>query len=166
MSGLAQRGEIGHGAPARMTLSRRRRLLSLAFAALLVALFSVACSGESEGQRCELTDDPGGTDNSPGTSDCANGLKCYSGGTLGGAAAQYASAQSDPNFGICCPYNRTQATTSICSLQPSPPGGDAGFPAEASTGDSAVPDASTDSPEDAPNDSPADSPPSDAAEAG
>jgi hypothetical protein len=157
---LATRDEIGHGAR-RMTPSKRRTL-SLAFAGAVVVLFA-ACSGESEGQRCELTDDPGGPDNTPGGSDCASNLDCFAAGTLGGAAAQYAADQNDPNFGICCPPNRAQATTSICALQPSPPGGDAGFvdASKDSSADSAPLESST---SDSPSDSPtADSPSGDAA---
>ncbi|MGO8998358.1 MAG: hypothetical protein ACLQVI_33990 [Polyangiaceae bacterium] len=133
----------------------QRRFFSLAFAAIVAAVCAapLACSGESEGQRCELTDDPGGDNNGPGGSDCAGGLECYAAGSLGGVAAQYAQAQDDPNFGICCPDDRKNATTSICALQPSPPGSDAAPPADSggSTGDSAVsgdssaPDASSES---------------------
>jgi hypothetical protein len=119
----------------------QRRFLSLAFVAAFVALCLVACSGQSEGQRCSTNDDPGGSDNSPGTSDCATGYRCDPAGSLGGAAAQYASEQTDPSFGICCPYDRTKATTSICALQPSPPNSDAAPPADSGASDAPTSDA-------------------------
>ena len=105
-----------------------RRLLSLLLAAALAGLVVVACSGESEGQRCELTDDPGGPNDSPGSSDCAGNLVCYAAGTLGGQSETWKAEINDPNFGICCPLNRDQATTSVCGIQPSPPGGNAAPP--------------------------------------
>jgi hypothetical protein len=140
-----------------------RRLLTFAFAATSVVLFG-ACSGEGEGQRCETTDDPGGPDNYGGGSDCASNLDCYPASTLGATATSYASAALDPTLGICCPPNRALATTSICSLQPSPPGGDAGFvdggTSDAPSGDSSALEASTDgsSPSEASSDAPSDAP--------
>jgi hypothetical protein len=119
-----------------------RRLLTFAFAATSVVLFG-ACSGESEGQRCETTDDPGGPDNYPGGSDCASNLDCYPASQLGGVATSYASAAQDPTLGICCPPNRALATTSICALQPSPPGGDAGFVDGGGTSDAPSGDSSS-----------------------
>jgi hypothetical protein len=140
-----------------------RRFFSLTFLGAGVVLFA-ACSGESEGQRCELTDDPGGANNGPGGSDCASNLQCYAASTLGGVAALYAQEQSDPNLGICCPANRQQATTSICAVQLSPPGGDGGFVDAATDGASApgseagADASSSDSSSDAPEDSPGDGP--------
>jgi hypothetical protein len=151
-----------------------RRFSPIALAASLVAVCVVACSGESEGQRCELTDDPGGDNDGPGGSDCASGLECYSAGELGGIALSYASTQNDPSFGICCPDDRANATTSICALFTSvsgdaapPPATDAASdgPSETGTADASAPDVGTDSPidsatdsaEDAPGDSPSDS---------
>jgi hypothetical protein len=151
-----------------------RRFSRIALAASLVAVCLVACSGESEGQRCELTDDPGGYNDLPGGSDCANNLECYPAGELGGVALSYASTQNDPSFGICCPVDRANATTSICALYTSvggdaapPPTPDAASdgPSETGSDDASTPDAATDSPldsaadspEDAPSDSPSDS---------
>ncbi len=128
-------------------MHRRRRLFSFLFVAAITALGIAACSGESEGQRCDLTDDPGGPNNSAGSSDCAGNLVCYPAATLGGQAATWANGNS--NFGICCPLNRDTSTTSVCAYQPSPPGGDAAAPADAAT-DGEATDASTDAASDAP----------------
>jgi hypothetical protein len=150
---------------------RSRRSLPALFAAhglaLTLGLVALgACSGESEGQRCSTTDDQGGqngVDSPPGSGDCASGLYCYAAGTLGGVAGLYAQQENDPSFGICCPAQRSQATTSICALQPTPPSGDAAPPpgagasdaGDAGTSDAAgdveAPDSSSDAPADSPS---------------
>lgn len=154
----------------------QRRFVSLAFVAALIAMCPAACSGMGEGQRCSIADDPGGPDNSPGSSDCANNLKCYKATELPGAAGIYgnaaAASQTEPNLGICCPLDRKQSTTAICSEQTtvgnvSPPDSGAGDAASAdgasqADGGDASPatdaPASTDAPADAPatTDAPAD----------
>jgi hypothetical protein len=128
----------------------QRRILTVAFAATLFALCvsPVACSGEGEGQRCSTNDDPGGptdpstgaysTPYSAGSSDCAGNLVCWPASDLGAAAQQYFAGSVDKSLGICCPYPRNASdSVAICSLEPSPPGGDAAPPGDASTGDAA-----------------------------
>jgi hypothetical protein len=119
---------------------QRRFLMPAALATFILAVCVSACSGEGEGQRCDLHDDPGGSDNSQGTSDCASGLRCYPPGSLGATATAFAGADNliDPNFGVCCPYNLDLATTAICQTQRIPTGADAAAPVDAGEpGDSA-----------------------------
>ena len=109
-------------------------------------VFLVACSNQGEGARCDHLASNGGND------DCQNGLVCTPSSSLNGAG-----------YDACCPQDRTQATTSVCSLSMA-----TGIDASVTTPDSAVdsfvaptPDAAT--PEaapmvDAPVDSPVDSP--------
>jgi hypothetical protein len=74
------------------------------------AMLMGACADASEGDRCEF-------DN--GNNDCTNGLICVQGQN------------------ICCPEDRSLATTPGCTQQPSP-AGEAGIPAEASAADVTV----------------------------
>jgi hypothetical protein len=128
---------------------RRRLLTAFAAASFALALCASGCSGQGEGERCDINDD------NTGDSDCASGLQCYAAATLGGVA------ETD-HTDLCCPINRTQATTSICSIAPSPPGGNPAPPdGGADTGvttEGGTADAPSDSPPDSPNDSPLDSP--------
>ncbi len=113
-----------------------RRFASFAFVAAFTALClsSQACSGQGEGERCSLSDDPG-SDGTLGTSDCANGLKCWQVESLGGAAAAYGA--TDKTVGVCCPYQRSPSDpVSICATSPNPPASNAAPP------DSGVGDAS------------------------
>jgi hypothetical protein len=121
----------------------QRQLVSLAsFTAVgalvaLVAASFAACSGESEGERCSLLDAPGGpsgTNFSAGSSDCAGDDVCWPAADLGGAAAAYAEAIQDPNFGICCPQSRAKATTGICSAGGNPLNDASIAPPEAGSG--------------------------------
>jgi hypothetical protein len=75
-----------------------------------------ACADASEGDRCEFLN---------GNNDCSNGLVCVQGQN------------------ICCPEDRSLATTPGCITQPSP-AGEAGIPAEASTFDVSVNDSASD----------------------
>ncbi len=126
----------------------RRFLVVIVAATFAIGLSASGCSGEAEGERCDVNDDNSGND------DCASGLICYASTNLGGVAE---ANHTD----ICCPSDRTQATTSICAQSPTPPGGNPAPPdAGPDTGvksDGAT-DAPTDSPTDAPLDSPLDSP--------
>jgi len=127
----------------------RRLFTAVAAASFAVALCASGCSGQGEGERCNVLDD------NSGDSDCASGLECYAATTLGGVAEAN-------NTDICCPTDRAQATTAICSIAPSPPGGnpapppDAGPDARASSEGGA--DGSSDAPADSTNDAPLDSP--------
>ena len=76
------------------------------------AVLMGACADASEGDRCEFLN---------GNDDCSNGLICVQGQN------------------ICCPEDRSLATTPSCTASPSP-GGEAGIPAEASTFDVSVTD--------------------------
>jgi hypothetical protein len=132
-----------------------RRWLFPAGAALVAALATVsACSNQREGERCDLRGENGGND------DCLDGLQCTN------------IRQTTTSEGLCCPVNRTTATSAACKLPPAPPGSDASIPGlpdagadvtvneaggdssnEASSSDSGTSDASdggADAPADAP----------------
>jgi hypothetical protein len=81
-----------------------------------------ACADASEGDRCEFEN---------GNNDCSNGLVCVQGQD------------------ICCPEDRSLATTPGCTATPSP-AGEAGIPVEASTFDVSVNDSASDVETDAP----------------
>ncbi len=113
-----------------------------AFPAAALALVALlACSNQGEGERCDHLASNGGND------DCQDGLVCTPSSSLNGAG-----------YDACCPVDRTQATTSVCSLSMA-----TGIDASVTTPDAAVdsfvappPDASpgTDAGEDAPVDAP------------
>lgn len=70
----------------------------IALLGLLAAAF-VACTGQGEGERCDL--DRGGEDPSTGTSDCNSGLVCVRSSAVG------------ENTDVCCPKDVSQRT-GIC----------------------------------------------------
>ena len=95
------------------------------FVAVGVALFlAVACTGQGEGQRCQLAN---------GNDDCQDGLVCYAANliTLPGGG--------NSNADICCLVDRTQSTEDICKQATITPGSDSGIP------DTGIPDTGTDS---------------------
>lgn len=140
-------------------MKRTRRLAAaLAFAGILVAGASVtivACSNQGEGDRCDTAGPNGGND------DCQSGLVCTSKSTL------------NSNADLCCPPDRTQATTNECAIS-KPPIGEAGIPdtgtpADSGGGDSAPSEAGPDSAPDAPSEASTDAgsdAPSDAPDGG
>jgi hypothetical protein len=114
-------------------------MFALAFSVGLVAIPFAACSNQGEGDRCDRRSDNTGTD------DCQDGLVCTAQSELGSAA------QSD----ICCPLDRTQATTTICAVHFAP--ADSGLAGDGGSTDSASGD---DSSSDAPPESSANDAPS------
>jgi hypothetical protein len=105
-------------------MKRRRFAFALAIAGMLSgAVAVVACSNQGEGDRC----DSAGTGTPPGTDDCKDGLVCTPKAELSG------------NADLCCPADRTKATTAACALS-HPPIGEAGIPP---TGDSSSDSAAT-----------------------
>lgn len=109
--------------------SLKARLIPGALAALLAAAPIVAaCSDQGEGERCDTRADNGGND------DCQSpGLVCVTASQLNG----------NPNSDRCCPVDRSQAVTAVCSLAQTPPGTDAAPPPAQEAGPGA--DASDDS---------------------
>ena len=102
----------------------RKRLVAFVLSAsiVMVPLF-VACSNNAEGERCDQLSSNGGND------DCQDGLICTSKTDLNGASSD-----------LCCPQNRTTATTPQCQIAHAPVGGDAAPPPPSdsgSTGDAA-----------------------------
>ena len=72
-----------------------------AFAALASALLALlACSNQGEGERCDHNASNLGND------DCQNGLTCV----------QQNALTNGMGYDACCPFDRTQATTAVCSL--------------------------------------------------
>jgi hypothetical protein len=106
---------------------RLAKVLVSAFAAVLAATIVPACSNMAEGERCDVRSDNGGND------DCQDGLRCTPAGDV--------RQPSD----ICCPPDRSKATTTVCAQAPSPggniPPSDAG--ADTTTADTSAPDTST-----------------------
>jgi len=98
-----------------------------AVAAVIVfgAASVAACSNQGEGERCSQLAQNGGND------DCQDGLVCTSSTDLG--------TGSD----ICCPQDRTQATTAVCAIKRAPVGGDAGIPGDGSAADTGAQDTGT-----------------------
>jgi hypothetical protein len=76
-----------------------------------------ACGGEPEGQPCSILGE------NSGDSECKDGLTCTAADQLNGGGY---------TKDVCCPTDRSQATTLICSL-PSNPVLDAGAPPDAQT---------------------------------
>jgi hypothetical protein len=132
-----------------------RRLLTSIFVAAAVAAPAAwsGCSNQAEGERCDTTDDNGGND------DCQN-MHCTPKSELNGS----------PATDICCPWDRSKATTAVCALQPTPLNADGGVSNDGALGDAPITtDAPSESSADAPADSPVDSPsdaPTDAPDAG
>ena len=115
------------------------------FSSLAVIAVSLsACSGQGEGQRCDVRDD---SESPPGSSDCASGLVCDT-GAPGIAGYSSTSAQAGKSyFGLCCPPNRANATTAACGAGTTI--GNPGFPeagtdATAGGGDAASSEAGSD----------------------
>lgn len=80
-------------------------------AVLAVGLATVAaCANQPEGERCDQNAANGGND------DCKDGLACTSKTDLG------------TNSDICCPLDRTTATTAVCAVKHAPVGGNPGPP--------------------------------------
>jgi hypothetical protein len=102
---------------------------------------AVACSNQSEGERCDTLN---------GNDDCTGGLICY-------PQAQLKDTISDR----CCPADRSKATASVCQVAVDILGGDASTPAD--SGPSLGPDASSDASADATSDAKATDGASDAA---
>jgi len=131
--------------------SLRSRFFILAAIAFAVALSASACNNQGEGERCDTNDGNNGND------DCSSGLQCDSAAALGGAVASWATGVV--GFGLCCPTNRAQATSSLCEVAAVAPGGTpAPPPADAGSDASSSSDSGTDASSDAPADSPADAP--------
>ncbi|HEY2510721.1 MAG TPA: hypothetical protein VGI39_07690 [Polyangiaceae bacterium] len=77
----------------------------------MIAVSLSACSGQGEGQRCDVRDD---SESPPGSSDCASGLVCDT-GAPGIAGYSSTSTQAGKSFfGLCCPPSRANATTAAC----------------------------------------------------
>jgi len=107
----------------------KSRFAFVPVAALGLALvLAAACTGQGEGQRCQVNAvDQAGN----GTSDCQDGLVCTP------ASKIVLPGGQNSNADICCPADRTQATETIC-LQPAvTPGSDASIP-DTGTSDSAT----------------------------
>jgi hypothetical protein len=96
-----------------MRLLGRSLLSGFAFVGVCAVLMG-ACADASEGDRCEVAN---------GNDDCSNGLVCVPGGPTD----------------ICCPEDRSLATTPGCQVSATP-AGEAGIPAEASAADVTVTD--------------------------
>jgi hypothetical protein len=131
-----------------MRLTARFLLLLVILAIVPIAfVLPAGCSGQGEGERCDVHADNNGND------DCAGDLVCTAGGNLNGSN----------NTDRCCPADRTKATTLVCQL-PTAGGIDTTPPPDASTdapaADAAVSDApASDAPvdtADAPSDAPVD----------
>ena len=135
-----------------MRLTARLLLLLTVFMSLPLVIAAPGCSGQGEGERCDVRADNNGTE------DCAGDLVCIKAGDLNGS-----------NTDRCCPADRTGATTDVCKLPTAggidgAPPPDAGPSPDATSGDapsdapsdSPTPDAPTDSASDAPSDAPED----------
>jgi hypothetical protein len=124
-----------------MRLIARYFLLVVVLCSVPVAIAFPGCSGQGEGERCDIRADSNGDD------DCAGDLKCFAAGSLNGS-----------NTDRCCPADRTQATTEVCKL-PTASGIDAAPPPVDAAGSDAPTDGpvGTDGSADAPADSEADS---------
>jgi hypothetical protein len=132
-------GMVRGGKPEVALHRRRFAWAAVAISSLTVSIF--ACSGEGEGQRCDLRDPPG-ADNRPGSSDCASGLTCYQASTLSGAGATYGGSSDKDTIGVCCPSSRS-ATDPVTICAQSSGGYDAGVPLDSGATDSAATDTST-----------------------
>ena len=105
--------------------------ISLVCAALTAASLVPGCSNSSEGQPCSTLGSNMGDD------DCQSGLTCTKASELNGGGY---------TKDVCCPTDRTQATTTICQL-PSNPIAEAGaFPDVAAPVDAGMEAESTDAP--------------------
>lgn len=101
----------------RLMNTLQKKLVAFALAASAAALPIVAaCSNNAEGERCDVLacNGPCGPGNEP---DCQDGLHCTSKTDLNGASSD-----------LCCPPDRTTASTPQCQVAHAPVGGDAGVP--------------------------------------
>jgi hypothetical protein len=131
-----------------------RVLIAASVAVFTVVLSASGCNNEGEGERCDTNDD------NNGDSDCASGLECKSAYGLPGAEG-YGNETTSPTLGICCPTDQSQATTTVCAINPAPPNSNPGVPdagSDAGGSGEAGSDASTDASADSANDAPLDSP--------
>ncbi len=103
------------------------RLFFLAIAAVgfVVIVPTASCATHGEGERCETNNN---------NDDCDNGLICTPGGQI---TIVTEAGVNNSSADICCPPDRSQATTDICKLNPLSPGSDASLP------DTGVPDATS-----------------------
>lgn len=99
---------------------RNRLLLALASAGLLAALVA-SCTGQAEGDRCQLANN---------NDDCQAGLVCTQGSKL------------NRNYDLCCPPEGTTVTSDSCKVAPISPGSDASIN-DGSTTDTGVKDTGT-----------------------
>ncbi|CAN5326195.1 hypothetical protein BH09MYX1_BH09MYX1_41400 [soil metagenome] len=105
--------------------------LLLAFVSVgALAAVVVSCTGQSEGQRCQVQNND---------DDCQSGLICT-------AAAQITipGTGKASNADICCPLDRSQATEDICKVSAISPGSDAGLTDSSTVLDTGTPDAASD----------------------
>lgn len=107
----------------------RSAIVGAALAAgFVVVLPTAGCANQPEGERCDQNAANGGND------DCNDGFACTSKTDLGS------------NSDICCPLDRTTATTAVCAVKHAPVGGNPGPPdsgADASTADTSTSDSSS-----------------------
>lgn len=109
-------------------------LFTLGLAAVATAIVVGACSNQPEGSRCDML----GGGSPPGSDDCEAPLVCTSAEELAWPAVGEAGAQR-PSTYICCPPDRTTATTEVCKIKTTPvlPPADAatdtGSPADAAS---------------------------------
>jgi hypothetical protein len=81
-------------------MTRLRFVLTAAAALASASSVLPACSNQGEGERCDLQADNNGND------DCNSGLVCTAKAVLG----------LNPKTDLCCPQDRTQATTPQCAI--------------------------------------------------
>jgi hypothetical protein len=101
------------------SIARRALWIGLvSFSALVLAgSATVGCSNQGEGARCDTLGD------NAGNGECQDGLVCDPPSQLNGSFDNVGMT-----FGICCPGDRSLATTTICSIPASPVGADAAAP--------------------------------------
>lgn len=119
-------------------VSAIRSALPLTLAGLLAGATVViinACSNQPEGERCSVLAEGNGND------DCQDGLVCTEAKLLNNAG----------DTDRCCPANRSTATTSVCSLQITPDGGNPAVPDDADTPDAPAVDGGDDASDAAPD---------------
>jgi hypothetical protein len=112
--------------------------LPLGIGALLAAALAPGCTTHGEGGRC----DPANINQTTNlNADCDSNLVCTSGTVLslpeGGTVTGW----------VCCPADRSTATTDICRGNPISPGSEAGIPeagAETGTNDATVDQSTSD----------------------
>jgi hypothetical protein len=88
-------------------------------AAGVAASFMGACSNQPEGSRCDKLSGDSRATSHPGSDDCESPLVCTSAEELLWPAVGEAGAQR-PSTNICCPPDRTTATTDVCRQKTTP----------------------------------------------